>query len=212
MRTLTKRQQEVLGVIAEFYKQEQRPPTIRELAGRLACHIKTVYQHLLALEQKGWIERRKGRIRLPSEILRGQGVPIVGRVAAGLPILAVENIEGYVSLDDLFPNREGLFGLRVRGDSMVGAHICDGDLVVVDPSYRFDSPDEGGLSNREIVIVVIDEEASVKRLQVEGKSVRLISENPAYEPMEFDAGQSEIRIAGKVVGVIRALEKRSISG
>jgi len=198
MEPLTERQARVLRVILRFIEKEDRPPSMRELAALLRRHVKTVYQHLLALEQKGYIERRRGRICVAPELRRGGRVPVVGRVAAGTPILAVENIEGHLDVGTLFSPTEGLFALMVRGDSMIGAHICDGDWVIVRRQQE--------VENGEIGVAVVNDEATVKRIRVSGRSIRLSAENPAFAPMEFDTASSNVRIVGKVIGVVRTMQ------
>ncbi len=197
MESLTERQRQVLETILSFLDREDRPPTVRELGGLLGRHPKTVYQHILALERKGYLERRRGRIRVAPELRRGERIPIVGRVAAGKPILAIENIEGYLDLGTMFSLQKGLFVLTVHGDSMVGAHICDGDYVIV--------RQQPTIENGQIGVAVVNDEATVKRIWVSGRRVRLVAENPAYPTMEFDAASSDVRIVGKVIGVIRTL-------
>ena len=187
----------MLETILRFLDREDRPPTVRELGGLLGRHPKTVYQHILALERKGYLERRRGRIRVAPELRRGSRVPIVGRVAAGKPVLAVENIEDYLDLGTMFSPQQGLFVLTVHGDSMVGAHICDGDYVIV--------RQQPTIENGQIGVAVVNDEATVKRIWVSGRRVRLEADNPAYPTMEFDAASSDVRIVGKVIGVIRRL-------
>ncbi len=197
MELLTQKQDRVLRTILRFLAREDRPPTTRELARLLGRHVKTVYQHLLVLERKGYIQRRSGRIRVAPELRRGSRVPIVGRVAAGKPVLAVENIEDYLDLGTMFSPQQGLFVLTVHGDSMVGAHICDGDYVIV--------RQQPTIENGQIGVAVVNDEATVKRIWVSGSRVRLEADNPAYPTMDFDAASSDVRIVGKVIGVIRRL-------
>ena len=134
---------------------------------------------------------------------RDRGIPVVGRVAAGAPILAVENTEERLDTGELFGEsgsrgrRRADFLLRVKGDSMTGAGILDGDLVAVRMQPE--------IGNGEIGVVVVNDEATVKRVYVRGRKVRLVAENPAYEAMVFDAGTDEVRIVGVVAGVIRRM-------
>lgn len=196
MEPLTDRQREVLEAIMKFYQDEDRPPTTRELAALVGRHQKTVCQYLEVLESKGCIERRKGYIRLADELRQSEeGVPIVGRVAAGSPVLAIENVEGRLSLEDMFRGGGGTFALRVQGDSMIDAHICDGDYVIVRQQPR--------VEDGEIGVAMIDDEATVKRIHVRGRMIRLIPENASYRPMEFDLAEDNVRIVGKVVGLFR---------
>jgi len=197
MQPLTQRQERVLRTILRFFEKEDRPPTTRELAELLGCHVKTVYQYILALERKGYIERRRGRLRVAPELRQRRRIPIVGRVAAGRPILAVENIEGHLAFASMFAPQEGLFALKVRGDSMAGAHICDGDYAIVRQQPR--------VENGQIGVAIVNEEATVKRIWVSGRRVRLVAENPALPPMELDTASDAVRIAGKVIGVLRKI-------
>ena len=198
MEKLTEGQERVLWTILRLTEQEERPPTTRELAGALRCHVKTVYQYLLTLQRKGCISRRKGRVHVAKELRPQEGVPVLGHIAAGAPLLAVEQIEGRLSLPDWFGRAEGLFALRVRGDSMIEAHICDGDYAIVRQQSR--------IGNGEIGVVLLGDEATVKEVQVTGRCIRLLPRNPAYAPMEFKPSQVDIRIVGKVVGILRRVE------
>ena len=198
MQALTEKQRKVLKEIVDFFRREHRPPTTRELASLVHVHIKTVYQYLKALERKGCLERSKGKLRL-SEALRGlHGIPLVGRVSAGVPLLAVENVEGTLDLEDLFGDEKELFLLRVSGDSMINAGILDGDLIVARKDAR--------VLNGQIAVVTINEEATVKRVFVKGSRIRLCSENAGYDPMEFDMSVDAVTIEGKVTGLIRKVQ------
>ncbi|UCD56760.1 MAG: repressor LexA [Candidatus Hydrogenedentota bacterium] len=197
MHILTERQEDVLEVVVRFFEREERPPTTRELAEELRCHVKTVYQYILVLERKGYIERRKGRIRLAPGLGRGKGIPIVGRVAAGAPILAIQNREGALSLDSLFGTEEDAFAVRAEGDSMVGAGILDGDWVVVRNTARVGS---GELA---VCYLGPDADVTVKRLIEHSDYYELMPANEAYEPIRVPRDDPHFRIAGKVVGVVR---------
>ncbi len=111
--------------------------------------------------------------------------------------MAVEQIEGRLSPPDWFGREEGLFALRVRGNSMIGAHICDGDHVIVRQQVQ--------VENGEIAAVLIHDEATVKRVQVRGRRIRLVPENPAFSPLEYDLAEEEVSVIGKVVGVVRRI-------
>jgi len=198
MEALTDRQERVLRVILRFHEREERPPTTRELAGELRCHVKTVYQYIIALERKGWIERRKGRIRVPPELRRGAGIPIVGRVAAGAPITAIENREGVLSLDALFGSGD-LFAVVVSGESMKDAGILDGDLAVVRPEA---SVPPGAIA---VCYLGPEQEVTVKRLWERKDGFELVPENEAYRPARVARDDADFRIGGRVVGVVRRL-------
>lgn len=172
------------------------PPSVREIC--VATGIKStsnVHANLIALEKAGLIRREAGHSR--AIYLTGSPatrVPLIGRVTAGVPILAVEQIEDYVPFPVAHPDSRELFALRVSGDSMKDAAILDGDIVVAKKSSV--------AYNRQIVIAMIDEEATVKRYFNEGKVVRLQPENDAYEPIISD----RVVILGRVIGCIRSYE------
>ena len=199
MNDLTEKQERAIRAIVKFFRREERPPTTRELAQELKVHVKTVYQYLMALEDKGAISKRKGRVYVADRFRQDKGIPIVGHIAAGTPILAEEHIEGVLSLDNEFRDRGELFALEVHGDSMIDAHICDGDRVIVRK--------QKSVENGEIGVALIDNEATVKRIFVSPGCVRLVPENPAFEELKFDsAAGNMVQVLGKVVGVVRRLE------
>jgi repressor LexA len=200
---LTDRQKEILAVIREAVRRQGYPPTVREIAAEVGlASPASVQNHLAALEQKGLI-RRGGSKRRALELVEGrrgrrgvprqERVPLVGRVAAGEPLLAEQNVEEFVTLPDfLSVDRDG-FVLRVRGDSMIGAGILDGDLVVVRRQEQ--------AANGDIVVALLDDEATLKRFYREADHVRLQPENDALEPILA----RDPRILGKVTGVMRRL-------
>lgn len=201
MKKITPRQQSVLEFISDYIGNHDYPPTYQEIAD--AFHIASkqgVVRHLVALERKGYITRgdtlaRSIRIVHPQYKPAGdtRQVPLVGRVAAGYPILAEENIEEYVMLPRTLVKSEGrYFALRVNGDSMVNAGILDGDMVIV-RSANTAHPGE-------IVVALIGDEVTVKRLVVQNRQKFLKAENPAYPDI---TPRSEWSIQGKVVGMIR---------
>ena len=198
MESLTARQQQVLGVIVRFVERRQRPPTTRELADEIGCHVKTVYQHILALERKGCITRDKGHLRVAPEFREDRGIPIVGRVAAGAPVTAIENRDGTLSIEELF-GRDEVFAVRVHGDSMKDAGILDGDLVVVRPS---DTVASGTIA---VCYVGDDQDVTVKRLRQRADGFELVPENRAYRPIRIAKDDPHFRIAGIVVGVVRRM-------
>ncbi len=191
MEHLTKSQQKVY----DFLRQETSkgvPPTVREICAATGLRsTSTVHAHLKTLERLGYITREAGlnrSIRVEGETPAAQ-VPILGKVTAGMPILAVEDIEGYLP----FPQKEGkeLFALHVSGLSMRDAGILDGDYVVAE---RVSTADDG-----EIVVAMIDDEATVKRLYREKDRIRLQPENPDYQPIYSD----QASVLGKVIAVMR---------
>lgn len=184
-RTSNKRE-EILAFLKAFAAENGYPPTVREIMRAVGLKsTASVHYHLSELDRLGEIsvESYKNRaISLP----KPSGVPILGVVTAGQPILAVENIEGYLPWDE-----EDCFALRVRGDSMIEAGIFDGDKVVVRPQQTADHGD--------IVVALLSDEATVKRLSRKNGEVWLMPENPAYSPIDG----REAQILGKVRAVIR---------
>jgi repressor LexA len=201
-RPLTARQSEILEYLRSEIDRRGLPPTIREIGDEFGIRsTKGVEDHLAALERKGFIRRERGKSRA-IEIkdrpdLRGaRVVPLIGRIAAGSPVLAVENHEGTFILDEDLVGAGDNFLLRVVGDSMVKAGILDGDLVVVRQQKT--------ARNGEIVAARVGDEATVKRFQKDGGAVTLLPENDAYEPIVVDPS-SEFELLGKVVGVYRRI-------
>ena len=188
-RTSNKREQ-ILNFLTQFMNEHGYAPTVREICNAVGLQsTATVHYHLNALRDAGLIEMdemKKRAISLP-DAQRADRIPVVGVVTAGVPILAVENIEGYIPWD----GESGCFVLRVRGDSMIGAGILDGDKVVVRPQ-----PDA---ENGQIVVALLDDSATVKRLKKTGRDVWLMPENPSYEPIPGN----EAKILGRVKALIR---------
>lgn len=188
-RTSNKREQ-ILEFLTRFVNEHGYAPTVREICAAVGLQsTATVHYHLNALREDGLIsmdEMKKRAISLPDSH-RADRIPIVGVVTAGVPILATENIEGYLPWD----GEPGCFVLRVRGDSMIGAGILDGDKVVVRPQ-----PDA---ENGQIVVALLDDSATVKRLKKTGRDIWLMPENPAYEPI----WGNHASILGRVKGLIR---------
>jgi repressor LexA len=202
---LTSEQERVYSFIVKHRQDNRFPPTIREIAGGLGYKSpNNVRQHLRLIEQKGFIRLLAGKARgieitgpiPPDDDFTNSnfGVPIIGTVAAGVPITAIENIEGYLTLDKSIFKGEGLFALRVKGDSMIGIGILSGDIVVV----RRKSTAENG----EVVVVVIDGDATLKRFIKENNKICLRAENPSFSDIVLSSVNS-IQVAGKLVGVIR---------
>ncbi|HMB73794.1 MAG TPA: transcriptional repressor LexA [Gammaproteobacteria bacterium] len=199
MRELTTRQKEVLELIQDFIRDTERPPTRAEIADALQFRsVNAAEEHLRALERKGAIELSPGTsrgIRLKDALREQLGLPLVGRVAAGEPILAEENIEAHYRIDtSLFAARPH-FLLRVQGMSMRDAGILDGDLVAVQRKTD--------IRNRQIIVARLEDEVTVKRYRQEGHQVWLLPENPDFRPIEIDLREQELAIEGVVVGVVR---------
>lgn len=206
---LTQRQKQVLSMIRRHLSEKGAPPTIRELREGLQLKsLRGVTVHLDALSRKGYIERsRQARgIRLMKKEQREAGapvtpvpvlIPVLGQIAAGEPILAEQNVEERLAVDPRWIPGPGCFAVRVHGDSMINAGISTGDYVVVRP--------QADAVNGEIVAVLIEGEATVKRFFREKGRIRLQPENPAFEPMFVQPKDQSIRIMGKVVGLFRKM-------
>jgi repressor LexA len=205
---LTKRQQEIFDFIRKYSAKYGYPPTVRDIgkAEGLASSS-TVHAHLSNLEKIGLLRRDPSKPRAIElldravgsavesvrGIVRPDGLPLVGAVAAGQPILAEENIEEYVSVPEIAGGGEGAYLLRIRGESMKDAGILEGDFVVVRPQ---DTAQDG-----EIVVALLGEEATVKRYFRESDHVRLQPENDAMEPIR----SKEVKVMGRVVGLLRSV-------
>ena len=201
-RNLTKRQGEIVDFIRKYSAKNGYPPTVRDIGRAIGLtSSSTVHTHLANLEKGGLLRRDPSKPRA-IELLVDKakrvsrpspgGIPVLGRVAAGEPVLAEENIEEYVPIPPLAGGDEGEFILTVRGDSMIGAGIHDGDHVVV-------RTQDTALDGEIVVALVDDSEATVKRFFKEKDHVRLQPENDALEPIT----SKEVTVLGKVVGVLR---------
>jgi repressor LexA len=200
---LTKRQQEIFDFIKRYSAKYGYPPTVRDIGKAVGlASSSTVHAHLANLEKIGLLRRDPTKPRAIELLDRAAagvrslvrpGLPLVGQVAAGQPVLAEENIEDYVPTPDLAGGEAGDYLLRVRGDSMMNIGILDGDLVVV---KRQDTADDG-----DIVVALVGEDATVKRYFKESDHVRLQPENDSMEPIR----SREVRVLGKVVGLMRSL-------
>ena len=197
MLTLTARQQQILQLIAEHIEREGMPPTRAEIASTLGFRSPNAAEdHLKALERKGAIEVMPGTSRGIRLLTKpNTGIPVVGRVAAGNPILAEEHIERHCQLDPkLFQPRADYF-LKVRGQSMRDIGIMNGDLLAV---HRTQEATSG-----QIVVARLDDEVTVKRYRQRGNIVRLLPENDDFEPIVVDLRSQNLVIEGLAVGVIR---------
>jgi repressor LexA len=192
---LTERQRQVFDFIRGYARDHGYPPAVREIGRALGlASPSTVHGHLAKLERAGLVRRdptKPRALELLAGAARGAGLPLVGRVAAGRPVLAEENIEEYVEVPELAGGEDAEFVLRVAGDSMRDAGILDGDYVVV---HRQETAENG-----EIVVALVEDEATVKRLFRERDHVRLQPENAAMEPLRA----REVTVLGRVVGVCR---------
>lgn len=199
MQQLTARQQQVLDIINDFIERIGCPPTLREIAERLGVNgTLGIMKHLKALEIKGFLIRREGSSRgivLPPPTSQATSLPIVGVVRAGLPHPPVEDIEGFFSIDQTQAKNGGTFFLRVTGDSMIEAHIQEGDLALVRP--------QGTAESGDIVVAMVNGEATLKRFFREKRNIRLQPENRAMEPIILRPGKDDVSIIGKVTGLYR---------
>ena len=199
MRELTPRQKQILNLVQKVMVDTGMPPTRAEIAKTLKFRsVNAAEEHLRALERKGVIELLPGTsrgIRLKDSLREQMGLPLVGRVAAGQPILAAEHIEARYQIDPGLFRKPPHFLLRVHGMSMRDAGILDGDLVAV---HR--TPD---VRTRQIVVVRLDDEVTVKRYRQEGHRVWLMPENPEFAPIQVDLREQSLAIEGVVVGVVR---------
>ena len=197
----TKRQQEVLEFIKAHLIEKAFPPTVREIAGHFGFASPLSAQlHINALINKGFLKKTPFKQRSleiiglkPSEDTK---IPLLGTVRAGAPILAEENIEHYINIDkNLFRAEDG-FALRVTGDSMIEAGILEGDIALVAPGKE--------ARNRDIVIALIEDEATIKRFFLKRNTVTLIPENKNMEPMKFST--KDVTIIGRVIGIMRTIQ------
>jgi repressor LexA len=200
---LTPRQLDVVVAIRNYRHIHGYAPTMQELADQLKTSKVTIFEHIGALEKKRILRRNKHKARsleiiadvLPDED-RPTKLPLLGNIAAGSPIEAVEDRQE-VDLEQLFQSRQGVYVLRVRGDSMIEDHLCDGDYVVIE---RRDQARNG-----EQVVALLDTgEATLKRFYREGSKVRLQPANSSMEPRIVDAGR--VRVQGVVIGVLRSYQ------
>jgi repressor LexA len=198
---LTKRQKEIFDFIRRYASRYGYPPTVREIGKAVGLHSSsTVHAHLANLEKVGLLRRDPTKPRAiellvdrAKRAVRGPGLPVIGHVAAGEPVLAEENIEEYVQLPSAIGGEQGDYILRVKGDSMQDAGILEGDYVVVSAA---DDADNG-----EIVVALLEDEATVKRFYREKDRVRLQPANKAYKPIRT----RDARVLGRVIGVYRSI-------
>ena len=206
LKKLSPRQKEVLDFITDQITQKNYPPSVREICLAMGLRSSsTAHAHLKALEKKGYLRRDPAKPRA-IEILdpaanavlsfknKARSVPLLGQVTAGMPVLAEENIEGYLVLPEEMIKNDAVFLLRVKGPSMKDAGILDGDLVIV--------KQQPVAENGEIVAALLGEDATVKRFYREKGYVRLKPENPDFAPILSQA----VHLLGKVIGVIRFLK------
>jgi len=201
---LTKRQQEIFDFIRKYSAKYGYPPTVRDIGKAVGlASSSTVHAHLANLEKIGMLRRDPSKPRAIElldravesvrGIVRAEGLPLLGSVAAGAPMLAEENIEDYVSVPAIAGGGDGEYLLRIRGDSMKDAGILEGDYVVVHPQET--------ATNGDVVVALLGEEATVKRFFREPDHVRLQPENETMEPIR----SKEVKVLGRVVGLLRSV-------
>jgi len=200
MKELTERQKEVLSFIADYIGTHSYPPTIRDIAEYFTMSVKGAHDHVTALKRKNCLRQNGKRSRtmeltLPREE-ENSGVlieiPIVGTVAAGIPILSEENREGTLTMhQSMLKRSHEYFALKIRGDSMSGAGIMDGDMAVIEK--------QNVVKNGEIAVAVVDDAVTLKRFYRENSRIKLQAENPAFKPIYCQ----DVRILGRLSQVIR---------
>jgi repressor LexA len=201
MKELTERQKEVLSFITKYINLHLYPPTIREIAEYFSISVKGAHDHVLALKKKNVI-RQDGKRSRTMELMRSKEeegmasiteIPVLGTVAAGIPILSEENYDGSITLHrTMLKKNKKYFAVRVRGDSMTGVGIMDGDVAVIEK--------QSVVPNGEIAVAVVDEAVTLKRFYKENNRIKLQAENPAYKPIYCQ----DVRILGRLSRIIRA--------
>jgi repressor LexA len=218
---LTARQGEVLEFVRQFLAKAGYPPTVREIGAHFGFVPRSIFDHLKALERKGYLRRIASKSRslqildptptvAPGSLRSALGarrsalgsppyreLPILGRVAAGQPLLSDQNLEGTSVVPHDWVNGDEAFLLKVQGESMIGAHICPGDQALV----RRQSTAENG----DIVVALLNDEATIKRILFRPDGIVLQPENPTMPPIQVKKGEKSFQIVGKVVGILRKL-------
>ena len=202
---LTSTQKKVLDFLIHHLREKGYPPTLREIASHFGLKGPRSPQKTIGiLERKGYLRKIPGGSRAieilsfpPVRSSQIIPIPIVGRVKAGEPVLAIENIEGYFNLDRSLASSDDIFLLRVQGDRMIDAHIQDGDFALVKP--------QPNAENGEIVVALIEDEATIKRIFKKRDLIRLEPANPDMEPIVIKRGEKKVTVVGKVVGIFRKL-------
>ncbi len=186
------RREKIVRFIRDYTREHGYAPSVREIGEAVGIRsTRAVKYHLDVLVEQGVIERVAGRARGLKTSARFDALPLVGRIAAGAPVLAVENIESHVSLSRF----QDCFLLRVHGESMAGAGIMDGDMVIVRKQAE--------AHNGDIVVALLGDEATVKRFERRGDRVTLFPENPDFKPIYVDRDLEDFRVVGVVVGLLR---------
>jgi repressor LexA len=204
---ITKKQERVLNFLKKFILDTGYPPTVREISESLGlAGPNSAKKFLDILERKGCIRRAAKSSRAIELLDEAKGVfarmiPIVGNIRAGTPLLAVENIGGSIAVDSSMARKEDMFFVRVQGQSMLDAHIMEGDLALIRPQEN--------VEQGEIAAVLIGDEATIKYFFMENNSIRLQPANPAMDPIIIHDTNEEVKVIGKVVGIVRDMETKS---
>ncbi len=200
MKQITERQQEVLTFITNFTKENEYPPTVREIGDHFGISLRAVQDHIAALQKKGFLalsQKRSRSIRVIRDDKKDTGpfvskVPLLGTVAAGKPLLCEENLDGYVNLTEPFVRPgKSYFALRVRGTSMINAGILEGDLAIVEQAAT--------AVDGQIVVAVLEDAITLKRYYKESSQIRLQPENPSFQPIYC----KDVRIVGILSNIVR---------
>jgi repressor LexA len=198
MKELTARQKEVLNFIAEYIRNHSYPPTIREVAEHFSISVKGAHDHITALRKKDRLKQADKRSRT-MELVGNHSpagcieIPLLGTVAAGRPILSEENWDGSITMhQSLLKKNKTYFALKVRGDSMSGAGIMDGDTAIIEK--------QNTVRNGEIAVAVVDEAVTLKRIYRESTRIRLQPENPAYKSIY----SQNVKVLGRLSRIVRA--------
>jgi repressor LexA len=197
MKTLTEKQEMIFHFIQEKIREFGFPPTVREIGERFDITVKGAYDHLKAIEKKGYIRCAQNKSRAIEILVKDEveikavNIPLLGRIAAGSPILAEENIEDYLSFPESAFRSGDFFALRVRGDSMLDEGIHDGDIAIIKKQKT--------ANNGEVVAALIEDEATLKIFKRERGKIKLLPANPAYEPLILN----DVDVLGKLAAVFR---------
>lgn len=198
MKEMTDRQKQVLNFVANYIKKHSYPPTIREIADHFSISVKGAHDHITALRKKGHLKqadkrpRTMGLTHLRPEDADLMEIPLLGSVAAGLPIMAEENFDGNILLHrSMLKRSKKYFALKVKGDSMSGVGILEGDTAVIEK--------QNIVKNGEIAVAVIDDAVTLKRFYKESTRIKLQSENPAYKPIY----SQDVKVIGRLFTIIR---------
>jgi repressor LexA len=199
MKELTVRQKDVLSFIADYLKTNSYPPTIREIADHYSISVKGAHDHITALRKKGFLKQIDKRPRTmgltharEEESSQMLEIPLLGSVAAGVPILAEENFDGNIIIHhSMLKKNKKYFALKVKGDSMSGAGILEGDIAIIEK--------QNTVRNGEIAVAVVKEAVTLKRFFRESSRIRLQAENPEYQPIF----SQDVKILGRLSGIIR---------